>query len=109
MGRVRVDPEEVRRLQEEIDMPKPKKYIEMLWQPIVAEAMEKYGDVIAEIKEVPRWKDGSGDAFFEVLVRDMEWVMEVREFFSKEKYRLLMDYGVSIRTHIAPVKEAASC
>ena len=105
---IRIDPEEVRRFQEEIDMPKPKKYIAMLWQPVAEKLMEKYGDVIADIHEVPRWSDGGGDAFFDVLVRDGKRVMEIDRFLSAEEYRLLMDYGVSLRTYVALLNKASS-
>ena len=64
--------EEAKRIQEEIDMPKPRNYIMMLWKPILEAAKQKYGAFIAEVKEVPS-DDGTCDITFEIQMRNDAW------------------------------------
>ncbi|MBM3239142.1 hypothetical protein FJZ31_22845 [Candidatus Poribacteria bacterium] len=91
--------EEVKRIQEEIDMPKPRNYIMMLWKPILEAAKQKYGDLITGFKEVPPY-DGTGDMTFEIQMRNDEKLMEVDQFFSSQTYHLLVNQGVVINVYV---------
>lgn len=91
--------EEVKRIQEEIDMLKPRNYIMMFWKPILEAAKQKYGDLITGVKEVPSY-DGTGDITFEIQMRNDERLMEVDKFFSSQTYHVLVNHGVVINVYV---------
>jgi len=90
---------EIKKIQEEIDMPKPRNYIMMHWNPILKAAKQKYGDLITGVKEVPPY-DGTGDMTFEIQMRNDEKLMEVDQFFSSQTYHVLVNHGVIINVYV---------
>ena len=95
------DMRDVERLHKELDMPKPRPYLVMLWEPILSKAKRRFGDLIVDVKEVPSL-DGTGDITFEILVKDRK--MDVLDFFAGETLELLLRYAVSIHTLVHRVE-----
>ena len=86
-------------------MPKPRPYLMMLWEPILAKAKKRFGNLIVDVREVPS-PDGTGDITFEILVKDRK--MDILDFFAGETLELLICYAVSIHTLVHRVDGNAS-
>ncbi len=92
MGRIIVDHEESRRIQEAIDRPKSREFVLSLAEPLLEKVKAAFPDQILEVFETD--SEGYGDIAYRLKVKD-KW-QEISDFLAGEELMLGIEHGVTI-------------
>ena len=101
MGRIIIDHEECKRIQEAIDRPKSREFVLSLAEPLIEKLKARFPDLIMDIQETDTY--GYGDIAYHIKVKD-KW-QEISDFLAGEELELGIEHGVRIITFISEDSE----